>query len=315
MKSSIYPLLLLLSLFPLHLLNAQQIPIGQWRDELPYTLCNSVTDAGDKVYCSTPYAVLAVTKEDHSVSRTTKINGLSDIGISCINFNKANQTLVIAYTNANIDLVKNNVVINISDIKRKTILGNKTINSIYFIGTDAYLSCGFGIVVVDLDKEEIKDTYYIGKDGSQVNVLGIINDNKDTLFAATEKGIYRAYSKDPNLANFANWHKDTHIDTSATYNTITYFADRVVVNKKKGSAADTLYVFESDKWKKWDAGVSDPVIRLESNSSYLVVSYKYFVLYFPGLGLQSRGPGPAGCRSRQQSFYLDCRYLLRVDWF
>ncbi len=93
-----------------------QVPIGQWRDQLPYTFCNSVTEAGNKIYFSTPYAVFYVDKEDNSVNRITKINGLSDIGISCINYNADYNTLVIAYTNANIDLIKNNAIINISDI-------------------------------------------------------------------------------------------------------------------------------------------------------------------------------------------------------
>ena len=107
---------------------AQQVPIGQWRDELPYTLVNSLTDAGTRIYASTPYAVFYFDKEDNSIVRITKISGLSDIGISSINYNKEYQTLVIAYSNANIDLIKNNSIINISDIKRKPILGNKTIN-------------------------------------------------------------------------------------------------------------------------------------------------------------------------------------------
>ncbi len=155
---------------------AQQVPIGQWRDELPYTLCNSLTDAGSKIYVSTPYAVFYFDKDDNTITRITKITGLSDIGISTISYSKEYQTLVIAYSNANIDLIKNNTIINISDIKRKAILGNKTINNIFFIGKDAYLSCGFGIVVLDISKEEIRDTYYIGKEGSQVNVLGLTKD-------------------------------------------------------------------------------------------------------------------------------------------
>jgi len=292
-------------------LHAQQIAIGQWRDELPYALCNSVADADDRVYCSTPYAVLSVIKEDHSVTRITKITGLSDVGISCINYNKTNQTLVIAYTNANIDLIKNNVIINISDIKRKPILGNKTINSIYFIGTNAYLSCGFGIVVLDLEKEEIKDTYYIGRSGAQVNVLGLTKDHNDSLFAITEKGIYKAYFKDPNLANFNNWSKDIRIDTSATYNTITYFGETVIVNKRKNSSSDTLYTYNDGIWKKWDQEKYNPVMKLESNSSYLVISYQNYIRiydsaflflyqisnYFPG------GPVPLDAVPDDNNFF------------
>ena len=262
-------------------LNAQQIPIGQWREELPYTLCNAVTEADGKTYCSTPYAIFSVDKEDNSILRTTKINGLSDIGISSINYSKPYQTLVIAYSNANIDLIKNNVIINISDIKRKAILGNKTINSIYFIGKYAYLCCGFGIVVLDLEKEEIRDTYLIGKDGSQVNVLGLVKDNHDSLFAATEKGLYKASLKNPNLVNFANWRKDSRMDSIAEYSTITYFAGKVVVNKRThlipNITLDTLFTYADGGWKKWPYSPYDPVSKVESNDQYLVVSFKYYL--------------------------------------
>ncbi len=260
---------------------AQQVPIGQWRDELPYTLVNSLTDAGTRIYASTPYAVFYFDKEDNSVVRITKISGLSDIGISSINYNKEYKTLVIAYSNANIDLIKNNVIINISDIKRKPILGNKTINNIYFIGKDAYLSCGFGIVVLDINKEEIRDTYYIGKDGSQVNVMALTKNQNDTLFAATENGIYEAWLDDPNLANFSSWHKDGRIDSTASYNTITFFSGKVFVNKRMPSmSTDTIYSFSNGSWQRWQREEYNPVMHLESNDKYLVVAYNYFVKSF-----------------------------------
>ncbi|MCK9422249.1 MAG: T9SS type A sorting domain-containing protein [Bacteroidales bacterium] len=262
-------------------LTAQQVPIGQWRDELPYTLCNSVTDAGDKIYASTPYAVFYINKEDYSAVRITKITGLSDIGISRINYNKEYKTLVIAYTNANIDLIKDNTIINISDIKRKPILGNKTINDIYFIGKDAYLSCGFGIVVLDINKEEIRDTYYIGQQGSPVNVWALTTDDNDSIFAASEKGIYKAWTKDPNLTNFASWHKDMGIDTAASYNTIVTFAGKVFVNKKKGpTSSDTLCIFSNGKWSHWDRDSYSSVMHLQANDKYLMVTYDYFICEF-----------------------------------
>jgi len=174
---------------------AQTTGIGQWRDHLPYSQCIAVKEVGNRIYCATPYSIFYYDKEDNSIQRINKINGLSDIGISTINYNTTYKTLVIAYTNANIDLIKNNKIINISDIKRASILGNKTINDIYFLDQYAYLSCGFGIVVLDIDKEEIHDTYYIGNNGGQVNVLGLTKDDQDTLFAATEHGVYLAYAK------------------------------------------------------------------------------------------------------------------------
>ncbi|MDP1620883.1 MAG: two-component regulator propeller domain-containing protein [Bacteroidales bacterium] len=260
---------------------SQQVPIGQWRDELPYTLVNSITDAGTRIYASTPYAVFYVDKEDNSVTRITKISGLSDIGISSINYNKEYKTLVIAYTNANIDLIKNNVIINISDIKRKPILGNKTINNIFFIGKDAYLSCGFGIVVLDLNKEEIRDTYYIGKDGGQINVLALSKDQHDTLFAATEKGIYIASVNNPNLSNFTSWRKDSRLDSTATYNSMTLFAGKIFVNKKRATVGtDTILIFSNGSWERWQQPLYSTVMHLQSNDKYLLVAYNFVVKAF-----------------------------------
>jgi ligand-binding sensor domain-containing protein len=293
MKLLRYNILFLLLISGIAKLVAQQVPIGQWRDELPYTRVDCITDAGTRVYAATPYAVFYFDKDDNSVVRITKITGLSDIGISSINYSKEYKTLVIAYSNANIDLIKNNTIINISDIKRKSILGNKTINDIFFIGKDAYLSCGFGIVVLDISKEEIRDTYYIGKGGSQVNVLALTKDQHDTLFAATFRGIYKAWVNDPNLANFASWKVDPGIDSTATYNSITWFAGKVFVNKKLTSVAtDTIYSFESGKWKRWQRDVYNPVMHLASNDKYLLVAYDYFVKAFnTNLDLYTDVPG------------------------
>ncbi len=257
---------------------SQQVGIGQWRDELPYNQVISVTEGDGKIYSATPYAVFSVDKADNSVQRLTKINGLSDIGISTICYSKSHQTLVIAYSNANIDLLKNNTIINISDIKRKSILGNKTINRVSFIGDYAYLSCGFGIVVLDVDKEEIHDTYYIGKNGDQINVLGLVKNDEDTLFAATEKGIYVASFLSPNLVNYAVWHKDPRMDTNFRYNAIAFFSGQVIVSKDNStSTSDTLFRYSGRQWSKWSPHVDQPVQNIESTYDYLCIAYNYFV--------------------------------------
>ncbi len=260
---------------------SQGIAIGEWRDDLPYYDCISVTDASPRIYCATPYAVFYYDKEDNSVQRLTKINGLSDIGLTVINYNKAYNTLVITYSNGNIDLLKNNTIINISDIKRAPILGKKNINDIYFIDKYAYLSCGFGIVVLDIDKEEIRDTYYIGPNGSQMNVNGLVKDNSDSLFAVTDEGIYKAYSKDPNLANFAAWKLDPGTDTTAIYRHIVSFNGQLVVTKTKSTySVDTLYRYSGYKWNPWVLDYDNPASALYSDNNVLVVSLNYFVKYY-----------------------------------
>jgi hypothetical protein len=259
----------------------QTTGIGQWREHLPYSQCIAVKEIGSKIYCATPYSIFYYDKDDNSIQRISKINGLSDIGISAMNYNSAYNTLVIAYTNANIDLIKNNTIINMSDIKRSSILGNKTINDIYFIGQYAYLSCGFGIVVLDVVKEEIHETYYIGANGSQVNVYGLTKNDQDTLFAATEHGVYTAYANDPNLANYQSWKKDTRLSTSAKYDHIITFNGQVVASQFQTSTnGDSLFRNANGQWTKWVLNVSNQVEHFESTHGKLVISYNYFVKYY-----------------------------------
>jgi hypothetical protein len=236
---------------------------------------------GSRIYCATPFSLFYYDKDDNSIQRVNKINGLSDIGISTINYNKEYHVLVIAYSNANIDLIKNNTIINISDIKRASILGNKTINDIYFIGPYAYLSCGFGIVVLDVNKEEIHDTYYIGANGGQVNVLGLTKDDHDTLFVATEHGIYLAYAKSSNLANYQSWTKDARMGSQAKYGYIASFNGQVIVSKYRTSPpGDSLYRYSNRNWSPWVMDISNPVQRIETCYGKLLISFNYFVKYY-----------------------------------
>lgn len=236
-----------------NLLSAQ-IAIGEWRDHLPYNRAIAVAEAGQRIYCATQYSIFYYDKNDNSIGRYSKVNGLSDIGISAMAWNDDYQTLMIAYTNANIDLIKGEQIVNISDIKRKQILGNKTINNITFIGSRAYLSCGFGIVVLDIEKEEFPEpTYYIGDQGAAVNVLDLTLGN-DTLYAATAEGIYKASYSSPNLAHYIAWSVDQRLYPGATFNTIEFFAGKLVVNYyDNGYNSDTVYRYDYalNQWQKF----------------------------------------------------------------
>ncbi len=246
MRKQLLIFILLITINPIF----SQVGIGQWRDHLPYKSGLSVAEAGSKIYCATPYSLFYYERADNSLEKLSKANGLSDIGISKISFDKNSETLIIAYTNANIDLIKRNKIINISDIKRKQILGNKTIHNIFIHDDLAYLSCGFGIVVLDFIREEIKDTYYIGSNGSFMNIYDIAATETD-FFAATEYGIYSAPINAPNLADFASWNRILDIpESSSGFNLVEVFNEKVFVNKtNSGYNDDVLYFKNGENWQ------------------------------------------------------------------
>ena len=119
-----------------------------------------------------------------------------------------------------------------------------------FKGDYAYLSCGFGIVVLDMAKEEIYDTYYIGPSGDAINVLDMTY-NDTSFFAATESGIYYADINSNFLADFNQWHKDKRmIYPNLTYNLVESFAGKIYTNYYKGGfEGDTMFVFNGQDWE------------------------------------------------------------------
>jgi ligand-binding sensor domain-containing protein len=190
-----------------------------------------------------------------------------------VKYDDQSKLLVIAYRNANIDLVdENHNIINIPDIKIKPVIGSKAIHKILFINKNAYLSCGFGIVVLDLIKKEIKDTYIIGENGTTLEVNDLFSDDT-TFYAATTKGIYKALISSPNLANFEYWHKYTNINTpNAKFNAIVKVRNKLFTNKSTDLYSnDTLYYYDGNKWQYMDSANSIIKYNLKQYNDLLYV--------------------------------------------
>ena len=191
------------------LINAQDVPIGYWKDYQSYTSTSYIAEANNKIYCVTNGGLFYINKEDNTINRMSKVTGLSDIGIKQIAYDLNSKITIITYENCNIDLLKNNIIVNISDIKRKEITGKKLINNIIIKDKIAYLSCTFGLVLIDLENEEIKDTYKIGQNGDfeEINSCAF---NSNNIFVASEGGVYYADKNSSSLFDYNSWILDTN---------------------------------------------------------------------------------------------------------
>lgn len=226
--------------------SAQELPIGGWKEYLSYGNAMAVTSSDNKVYCATTLGLYSISRTDGSTERYSKITGLSDIGYSTIAFDKKHQLLFIAYANSNIDIMTAHEIINIPDIKLKNIIGDRNIYDVFFDGDYAYLSCGFGIVVINLLKNEISDTYIIGANGNSIRVNQLCAD-ANNFYAATTSGILKASKQSSNLAYYANW---TNI--SGTEGLPSGEAKKILLNDGKiyCSVKDTLFERNGSVWHK-----------------------------------------------------------------
>ncbi|MCB0795240.1 MAG: hypothetical protein KDB88_10935, partial [Flavobacteriales bacterium] len=127
-----------------------QIAIGEWREHFPYKQTRAVARNGAQVYCATRNAIFRLDRATGEIERYSKVNALNDVNILTIAFNRSLNALLVGYENGNVHVIREGVNDNLSDIKRSNIVGDKGIYDVDFQGGLAYLSCGFGIVVMDL---------------------------------------------------------------------------------------------------------------------------------------------------------------------
>ena len=252
------------------------VSIGNWRTHLPYQKVIAVEPVGSKIYAATEFELFYYDTQDNSINIKNKINGLSDIGISTIRYNQSQRKLFIAYTNANVDLIcSDGRIKNMSDIKDKNIMGNKSINNVFFEGDLAYVACGFGIVVFDLKKEEVKDTYYIGNQGDAVNVTDIAFFN-NRIYASTDDGLYYASLDAQNLANYAAWHFDnTLIHPHLAYNEMEVFNGQLLINFDGGFNADTVFVHNGNQWGYFHKDEVTQRCELRAYNDRLIMTNRY----------------------------------------
>jgi len=257
-----------------------QVAIGQWRDHFPYNKAIAVcTDDQARAYCATRAAIFRFDPATNEVQRMTKVNLLSDVNISTLAWNTTLQALVVGYENGNLDVVRGEKRQNLSDIRRSGIIGDKGIYRITFEGATAYLSCGFGIVVVDLVNLEVRETWLIGPGGSQLQVNDLAFHN-DSIFAATETGLYAAWRNESNLAAFTNWNKRVDIpQPNGRFTAVASFCGRLLVNQRTTvEEGDTLFLYDG-AWQRFTElfGQRNLNWNVSADGQFVVVTHKYNV--------------------------------------
>jgi len=245
---------------------------GVWRDYYSYTNAVKVADAGDKVFCATTGGLFYLDKSDNELHKLSAENGLSDVGIRTMAWYGDRKTLLVAYENSNLDLIREDGVTNLNDIKRKLLSGDKSVYSAVFYENHAYLACGFGIVDIDLNKSEISGTYIIGENGTQVKVFDLETDG-NFLYAATESGIFRANIRNANLQDYRNWIRDTAIpNNTGKFSHLARFNNQLMaVSTRDQWDGDEAYLLEGGQWKRILTGAGY-FTQIQSNVKYLTVT-------------------------------------------
>ena len=220
-----------------------QVAMGKWRTHFAYNNVSQIAQSDNKIFAVSEGALFSVDKQDgeSGIEFYSKLNGLNGSDISRIEFDPTSKQLLIIYSNGNIDLMSSGGVKNIPDLYNKQMSTSKDINQIQFYQGKAYLSCNFGIIVLNLQKNEVADTYYIGQNASEVKVTNTTIYNA-YIYAATASTLFKASVSEPNLVNYQYWSTVSNLPGSGDIQAISSFSNQLILQR-----GGKLYKQGSDK--------------------------------------------------------------------
>ncbi|MDD2563377.1 MAG: hypothetical protein PHU27_04090, partial [Salinivirgaceae bacterium] len=276
--------LLALFLFVGSVFGQTEFEMGSWRAHFPYHQTNFLALDHPIIYAAGYSGFFTYNLEDYTIERYNSMNSLSDVGVSAFRWHSGKRVVIIGYQSGQIDIFNDGKVINVSDIYRAEIIGSKQIKHIKTSGDTAFIITSFGVSVMNMNSYAILSTYRFGTSDSSVvvNDLAVLSDS---LYVATDKGVYTAPRQGLNLLDFGNWKLLLSIpDSVESWDFCEEWADTLWIGK-------TLERDQTDLFYKYKNGDIIPVPlvdeggklrRLHKEENYLnVVTNTRLMWYNP----------------------------------
>jgi len=178
--------------------------VGQWRSFFSYYQGTGLATDGTTLYCATESGLSTYSIEDQTITAYSKATGMSDVGLTAIAHDPLSGYTILTYDNANIDLFRDNTFYNIPDLMIAALIGDKKVSDIVAHNGLAYLSTGLGLITVNLERREIKETipFYDGATAGQ-NSSATIRGNE--IYVATSVGVFKTELDNPFIQNYLTW--------------------------------------------------------------------------------------------------------------
>ncbi|MFM2392490.1 MAG: hypothetical protein RLZZ546_467, partial [Bacteroidota bacterium] len=179
-----------------------------WTGYFSYNSIKDISQDNTSIYAATENAYFKKNISTNETNTYTTIEGLAGETVSQIyhssNFNKT----LIGYQNGLL-IVTNDTdgsMLNVVDILNKPSIpaNKKIINHFMEYNNKVYISTDFGITVFDLATLEFGDTFFIGTNGSNIDINQTAIFNNE-IYAATGAGLLKANVNNPSLIDYNQW--------------------------------------------------------------------------------------------------------------
>lgn len=246
--------LIVIMLLLLSLCAQPQARLYSWSDHYDMRKGQALCVGGGRVFCGSDVGVFFYDLKSGELDKLTKTNGLSDLDVTALAYIDGLSLLVVGYRNGNVDLVYPSRVVNMPDIMNKAVGGRAVLHIMYHAGY-IYLSTSFGVVVLNPQREEVVDTYYIGEGQSKVEVRALtVLDGR--FYAATSKGLRSALASSNLLASSEQW--TTEAPGLGAMQGLAVVGQRLYCVERRGSAQnDLLWMYDGQSWSSVECPCPD----------------------------------------------------------
>ena len=243
-----------------------QIGMGQWRLHVASGQAIDVAIVDNTVFTAFKNGVYIYNHDTQEEELLTDINGLSDIDVSTIYYDSIEGAVLVGYENGNIDKITSDNIYNIPAIKLAQIPNSKRINRFQRYGDYIYVATDFCVSKLDINKDEIKDTYYPTNGNDAILDLSF---SGDTLFALSSSMLKFGLLSNPALPDGSQWQVDNRLPilTEHRYTEIELFQGKqFILFKQDEYGLDTVYYLNNSGIEL----LTDAPFSLEINSINLL---------------------------------------------
>mgnify|MGYP006074496957 FL=1 len=222
-----------------------------WVGHFSYLNIKEVVSGDAKFYAASETAIFSYDPLSRELNTITTVNGLSGELISTIHYSSQYEIVLIGYENGLIEIYNENnqELLKVVDIINNTTVptSEKRINHFNELDEGVYVATDYGISVYNLEDLEFGDTYYIGANGSQINVnQTTIFNNEIYAACGSNNGVKKANLSSSSLIDFQSW---TTLN-NGNFNKITAFQSKLyTINTSNkifeinGSSVIPLFVY------------------------------------------------------------------------
>lgn len=241
---------------------------NNWQDFYSYNNVKDFLKVDTAIFAIADNALFNYNLNSTEVNKISSVNGLSGETTTSIYYSKTFEKIVIGYENGLLEIIDANGNITVAkDIVNFSYSGSKQINSITGFDNKLYLATSFAIVVYNLETLQFGDTYFIGNQSTEIRINAIEIAN-NTIYAATEDGVFTADVYNTNLIDYNNWTQNFNGD----------FAAVEVFNNEIYTAKDrNLYTFD-DTNLYLKKTLPQTIKSIEASLDYLTIGTQRTVL-------------------------------------